>query len=968
MKFPGKTKNILCQPGGTAKSRSTFSCGLGSLLPAMSLFLLSGLICVVHFQLIRPGTADGFSSGVRPDAPPVLELRVDAWNRARAFCNGIKAVVSIGGGFEFYEKSLVGSRKRIFSGPWNGNLKENSIGAYTLTGNDPASGASYSIVFKQADTRTIEISMNYRAPSSATNLDFGILKLSGDLFKGASIDASPAAIDDVGTIPGQPLPVARRILLVRKNRVLIKSALCDLEIKDLMESNTILAADFRNIPWDNYKSIHFGAGKDNLSPGKNYSFRYSIRCLPPTRSIALQKAKVSGSPVEETNAWSFYLLPPKKESKERGHYQLRRQDSIYGMPSGMAETILDRGLEKLTSMRLPIKTLEQGRGGRGIFIERILHGAASGLPPEGFEIITSQEKVHIRGVSERACLYGVYAVMGRLRHEANNWEMESGTIQDWPDLPVRGVCIEMLKPAIRDVDLMKRYLDAFSMARSNIVIFLHTPQQIRAWKRNENDGGWTKEQITEIARYARSLQMDVWGGMGTHFKPADFRELEIRPGANIYNPSNERSYEYLFSLYGQILQAYSPTTLLISHDEIQGLSKYAAESGKSPGDILATDVGRIRDWLARRNLKTAIWGDMLMDHQKWEAEVGSANSRNPAFNSGATHEALQKIPTDVLILDWHYDEKKDYGSIEYFRRNGFSVIGSPWHDPKAARSFAQSVKRYGGQGILTTDWGFFSTLSPAATTLYGPICAWTAKCVIDDKNMDVDALAETMREGIYHAGHPGQIEISLAEFANNSLGASTQDNRKGLFGIGPVLDLSAFLPGRQVLGKVSFDVASDEGGRKNNCVLVTSFKEGSSSLPSETVVFKKIMGANAIAFLHTGFVEEPQFRPRKIGKYVVEFANGITETIDLIENWNITDIRSSEGLRHNDWTFFRSPDVLIGAKTGWRGSSASGMPLNVQVFIWKNPNPEQKIRSIRLSAAMPPMKSKIALLGLTFLQ
>ncbi|MBU4484304.1 beta-N-acetylhexosaminidase, partial [bacterium] len=680
------------------------------------------------------------------------------------------------------------------------------------------------------------------------------------------------------------------------------------------------------------------------------------------------KAKFSGSPVIEVSAWSFYSILPKEEIKGRGQYNLRRQDSIYGMPSGTAENILGREIEKLTSMRMPIKTSKQGTGSRGIFIERIPQGTPSALPPEGFEIITSPEKIVIRGTSDRACLYATYAVMGRLKHEANNWEMECGTIRDWPDLPVRGVCIELLKPAIRDVTLMKSYLNAFSRARSNVVIFLHTPQQMRSWKRNANDGGWTKEQMTEIARYARSLHMDVWGGMLSRFEAANFREIEISKGAKIYNPFKDRSYEYIFSLYEEILQTYRPSTLLICHDEIIGLSIYSAESGKTSADILAMDVGRIHDWLGKNGVKTAMWGDMLLDYNVWDTKTGAANSQNPFFKSGATHHAVKKLPSDLIILDWHYNEKKDYGSINYFRQNGFSAIGSPWHNPKAARTLAQSVKNYGGQGILTTDWGFFSTLSSSATTLYGPLCAWTTECVIDDKNKDVEALAETMRGGIYQTVLPKQIEISLAGITNNSLGSSSDGNGKGLFGIGPVLDLSAFSPGRQVLGKVSFDVVSDEGGRRNNCVVVTSFEEGDNDLPNQAVVFQENMAANAIAFLHTGFVEEPQFRPRKIGKYDVKYANGITETIDLIENWNITDIRSSEGLRHNDWSFFRSPDVLIGAKTGWRGSSASGVPLNVQVFIWKNPNPAQKIRSIRLSAAETPMKSKIALLGLTFLQ
>ena len=109
-------------------------------------------------------------------------------------------------------------------------------------------------------------------------------------------------------------------------------------------------------------------------------------------------------------------------------------------------------------------------------------------------------------------------------------------------------------------------------------------------------------------------------------------------------------------------------------------------------------------------------------------------------------------------------------------------------------------------------------------------------------------------------------------------------------------------------------------------------------------------------------------RVRNLGRYIVEYDDGRLETIDLLENWNITDIRSSVGLRHNDWTFLRSPDILIGSRTAWQGNSGSGVPLNLQLFVWNNPRPVKKIRSISLVAGDDPKGTKLALLGLTFLQ
>jgi hypothetical protein len=921
------------------------------------------VLAVFCFLIFQPNLFAQDSEDV-----PQLLLRVDKERHARAFFAGMPVAQDIAGSFEFYERKFDASRKRIFSGPWGGNLSEGLTGTYKLAGIDHATGAEYTVVFKQVATNAIELSMTFKVPSAAANLGFDIVKLSGDLFKGASIETSPISRNDAGVIPVQPLPISKRMLLTSKNRVLLKCGLCDLEIRDLMEANTILVADFRNVPWDKVRSLYFGGNESNLSAGKLYSFRYSIRCTPPSRPAALQTAKVYGSRMSENSAWPFFSLTPKEERKGAGYYQVQVGDAIYGTPKGTAEKTLAKEIRSMTSVALEIKPIESVKTSRGIVVERILPGKSSELPTEGFQIVALPEKIVIKGADERGCLYGVYALLGRLTNASGKWQIGCTTIKDWPDLPIRGICMELLRPSIRDVAVVNRYLDAFSRARSNVVIFLHYPSQIIAWERNKDDGGWTKEQIDEIARYARSLHMDVWGGMGSGFKSSDFRELDIRKGATLYNPLKESSYERVFSLYDGILQAYHPSTFLICHDEIKGLSVYAAESGRSTADILSTDIKRIHDWLSQRKVRTAMWGDMLLDFDKWDSEVGSANSLNPLFNSGATHLALQQIPKDVLILDWHYNEKKSYGSIEYFHQNGFSVVGSPWYDPNAAKGLAGSVRKYGGQGIITTDWGFMRTLSPAATTLYAPLCGWSTACKIDNTDNDVLALAETVRDDSYAENNFKEVSISLAESCNRSTIETFAGKSNGVFGIGPVLDLRALTPGKQVLGGITFDVLSGNGGQQQNCVVVANDAPKKDSLPSEKPVYKGNMQAQAIAFLHTGFVEEPQKTLRKMGRYFVLYENGYSETIELLENWNITDVRSSEGLRRNDWKFLRSPDVLIGARLAWRGVSAAGIPLNLQVFIWRNPHPEQKIRSIRLSTANAPPNSMIALLGLTILQ
>jgi len=929
--------------------------------------LLLVLLAVVGLVLPVQYEASTSPPASKNSPPVVMTLRADNTNHIRAFCNGMPLFVSLGGIFEFYKTDFLYRRTRVAIGPWEGLLKSRlsarSTASYDLTGRDAGSGATSDIEFRQVDSSTLEITFSFTAPDQATHLSFEIGKVAMDFCRKASLASSPASLADAGTIPLKSLAFGEHILLKNKNTVIFRTPLSDLEITDLQNAKTILVADLRNAPWDRKKSVSVSAEGIPVTPGKTHTFRYRIRLLPPTALVMNRAVAASASSVNSTVIENQVGIAPKEETKAVGSFVLKQSDSIYGSVSGTAETELQRDLQRLTGLSLPVRSISPGKG---IVIER--DSSTGRLPAEGFEIITTPDRVVIRGADSRGCLYGVYAMTSRLVKDGAGWKVPCGSIRDWPDMSVRGMCLELLPPSIHDINLMKRYLSALSHFRCNLVIFLHSPRQLLAWQRKKDDGGWSKKEIQDIAAYARSLQMEVWGGMGSGFDPASFPTLKIPQGANIYDPTNNTSYDVIFSLYSEIIQAYQPSVLMISHDEMSGLNLFARKSNRATADIFASDVNKNHRWLAARGVKTAMWGDMLLDYQTWNANLGNANSQNPPFNSGATHLAIDKIAKDVMILDWHYGNHSEYRSIEYFRNRGFTVFGSPWYDPRAAINLAKSVKMFKGAGVIGTDWGFWRTLSPTSTTIYTLLGGWSTTLSVDQSDADLMALAGMLRDDIYAQIPLKQTTANLADYGNRSSRHAAPGAGKGLFEKGAALNLQTLLPGRLVLGGISFDRVSNINSYCNNCVVAGNSDDQLSSLNAEKTIFRGDAHARAIAYLHTCFIEEPQYNVRKLGSYLVEYENGSIEKIDLQENWNITDIRSSEGLRQNSWSFSRSPDVLIGSKLAWRASSASGIPLNVQMFIWKNPHPKRKIQSIRLNVAKAPLNSQIAVLGLTFLQ
>jgi hypothetical protein len=914
------------------------------------------LLILITLFLVFPTPVSSGSASLS-----TIDLRVDQQNRARVQYAGLPVIVSIGGFFEYFERNLIHGRKRLAEGPWSSRaiLRKVSDSHYVLYGNDPLSNMKYSIEYRLQHPDEIELSFSFTTPETPGNLSFEIVKLSGDLLKGATLSVMPKSLNMRTKLPFDPMAINNRILFTDKNKVTLESSLCKIDITDLYGSSTISGADFRSVPWDKDKSFYIGADVNNLRANRTYHFKYAIHFSQAAGIIESAIKTETDTAINRDDPWKFFSIPPKMKKNSPGHYQLQTSDTLTSDATGLTNDILITEMNKITGYVLHLNKDSAAVNKKGIHVFK----NSTKLPPEGFEIDIEEQDVIIRGADDRGCLYGVYYLLGQINTTDGKWRIPCQKTRDWPDLPIRAIQLEMLKPALRDVNLFKRYLLAHSKARANTIIFFHEPEQVLHWQKDTDRGWWKKSQIKEIASYAKSLHMDVWGGMSSKFDRKAFPRLDIIAGSTIYNPFDENAYKFLFTLYSEIIDIYQPPAFLIGHDEIHGLSMYSAATGKSSDEILAFDIRKVHEWLSSRGIKTLLAGDMLLDSNKWGSLAGDANSSHPYFNSGATHLAIDKIPKDVQIIDWHYGMSKEYPSLKYFKEKGFAVYGCSWHDPKATESMVKSIYRYGANGIIGTDFGFFSTLSPASTTLYASILGWSLKASVSGSDPDVLALADNLRADTAFISR-NQEPLDISRAFNES--TYSRQTGKGIFGTGPILDLRSLKAGKRYLGGILYDLTTAEEGQSKNCIVVSNANDENNKIAS-SMSFDLNLSCRAIAFLHTSFVDEPQYRYRILGMYRIIYDDGTVEKIDLGEGWNITDVRSSIGLRKNDWTFNRRPDVLAGAYLAWHGTSLTGIPLNLQTYIWNNPYPEKKVQKLEISVPGKVGKKRIVILGITAL-
>jgi hypothetical protein len=174
-----------------------------------------------------------------------------------------------------------------------------------------------------------------------------------------------------------------------------------------------------------------------------------------------------------------------------------------------------------------------------------------------------------------------------------------------------------------------------------------------------------------------------------------------------YCPQHPEVHNIVFSLIDEICDVFGATAFHAGMDEVFyiGDDKCPRCGGMDKAVLFADEVRRIRDHLAINKRELWIWGDRLLDGKATGLGMWEASMNN-------THRAIDLIPRDVVICDWHY-ERADKTAV-YFAMKGLRVITCPWRNPAVAtQQVADMVNFRQGStpamrdkflGIMQTEW------------------------------------------------------------------------------------------------------------------------------------------------------------------------------------------------------------------------------------------------------------------------
>jgi len=154
-----------------------------------------------------------------------------------------------------------------------------------------------------------------------------------------------------------------------------------------------------------------------------------------------------------------------------------------------------------------------------------------------------------------------------------------------------------------------------------------------------------------------------------------------------YCPLHPDVHKVVFALIDEICTAFQTDAFHAGMDEVFyiGDDKCPRCSGRDKAELFAGEVRTIRDYLASKNRELWIWGDRLIDGKTTGMGIWEASMNN-------THRAIDMIPKDVIICDWHY-ERPDQTAV-YFAMKGFKVLTCPWRRPDVTTAQIEDMVRY----------------------------------------------------------------------------------------------------------------------------------------------------------------------------------------------------------------------------------------------------------------------------------
>jgi Glycosyl hydrolase family 20, domain 2/Glycosyl hydrolase family 20, catalytic domain len=325
---------------------------------------------------------------------------------------------------------------------------------------------------------------------------------------------------------------------------------------------------------------------------------------------------------------------------------------------------------------------------------------------EGYFLQVKNNTIVIAASDDRGAFFGLQSLR-QLIYASNGKKIQGLNVKDWPNMEFRAV--RLFVPGPENIAFFKRFMrDFMAMYKYNKVII--EVNAMRLDKHPEVNAGWI--EFAKYMQYTRSNEAEgIKGEMknSTHYDAGDgyiiekntlkeiidyakenfievipeipslthgyylltrHPELAEYPGdswPDTYCPSNPDTYKLMFDVLDEYIDVIKPKIIHIGHDEWWGapIGVCPRCKDKDRSVLYAADVNKIYKYLAGKGIKTAMWGDFLLESVWGKDGKGGPISRTSSTGveyktpGGLPAELVKKsIPKDILVFNWFWSDPK----------------------------------------------------------------------------------------------------------------------------------------------------------------------------------------------------------------------------------------------------------------------------------------------------------------------
>lgn len=368
--------------------------------------------------------------------------------------------------------------------------------------------------------------------------------------------------------------------------------------------------------------------------------------------------------------------------------------------------------------------------GKGVF----LHIHTENVPdsPEGYVLTVQRDGIHISSKSSAGLFYGCQT-LEQLMEDSRDFQtpIPYMKITDYPAVSYRAVHLDT-KHHLDRMEYYYRMMDKLSRYKINAVIWeLEDKFRYSSHPELAASNAISKQEMQALCRYAKERNIEISPlvqGLGhASYILKHHRDLRENPKSDWeLCPSNPKTYELLFDLYGEAIKAMPYGKYLhIGGDEITaiGIDERCRATGKSAFELQMDWLDKVCQY-ARENGRIPIfWDDMPLKYAGlWTTILSDKTEEelDKVWNTEKLDRTIGLFPKNCIYMRWNYGDPTKPAHkrlLSWYQEKGLPVMAAtaassgdspfmPREHTKSGyiKSFCQLTAENKLQGVLATAW------------------------------------------------------------------------------------------------------------------------------------------------------------------------------------------------------------------------------------------------------------------------